>query len=153
MEDEVRESSLKELQTIFSERPTTYNAIALGKAIAEDNSSLEVKKWRFAMAFGVMRTDKTALSSLKAWYSAIMLDSNMSVMQKIKDVKSMLDNRSLPKDVLSDVVKFIYSKQENPNLLSYLSNDFFKSDKIPDDIKSYIEKRCDDTNSTLTNYV
>lgn len=154
MEDEVRESSLKELQNIFSDRPTTYNAIALGKAIAEDKSSLEVKKWRFAMAFGVKRTDKTAVSSLKAWYSAIMLDSNMSVMQKIKDVKSMLDNRFLPKDVLSDVVKFIYSKQqENPNLLSYLSDDFCSSDKIPDDIKSYIEKRCNDTNGNLTNYV
>ena len=154
MEDELQESSLKELQNIFSERPTTYNAIALGKAIAEDNSSLEVKKWRFAMAFGVTRTDKTAFSSLKAWYSAIMLDSSMSVMQKIKDVKSMLDNRFLPKDVLSDVVKFIYSKnQENPNLLNYLSDDFCKSDKIPDEIKSYIEKRCDDENGTLTNYV
>ena len=153
MEDELQESSLKELQNIFSERPTTYNAIALGKAIAEDNSSLEVKKWRFAMAFGVKRTDKSAVSSLKAWHSAIMLDSNMSVMQKIKDVKSMLDNRFLPKDVLGDVVKFIYSKkQENPNLLSYLSDDFCKSYKISDDIKSYIVKRCNNTNDDLTNY-
>ena len=72
MEDEVRESSLKELQNVFSDRPTTYNAIALGKAIAEDNSSLEVKKWRFAMAFGVKRTDRTAVSSLKAWLSILL---------------------------------------------------------------------------------
>ena len=132
-------SKIGELLKIYTNNPNFTNAMNLGRAIATDSASLEVKKWRFRMALDVVTPDMSVYSTLMAWSSITTLEDNVPPSQKIVAVKEMLRNPDLKPEVLDEVIKNIFVSKEVPrDLLNYIAPEIKKASRISDELKSYV---------------
>jgi hypothetical protein len=114
----------------------------LGRAIANDNAPLEVKKWRFRMALDVVTPDMSVYSTIQAWSSITMLEDNLPASMKINSVKEMLTNPNLENDVLDEILQNIFSRKGVPrDLLNYLAPEFKKASRITEELKSYVNDK------------
>ncbi len=134
-------SKIGELLKVYTNKPNLQNAMNLGRAIANDTASLEVKKWRFRMALDVVTPDMSVYSTLMAWSSitTVTLEDNVPSSQKIVAVKEMLRNPDLRPEVLDEVIKNIFVSKEVPrDLLNYIAPEIKKASRISDELKSYV---------------
>jgi hypothetical protein len=137
-------SKIGELLKIYTNKPNLTNAMNLGRAIVNDTSSLEVKKWRFRMALDVVTPDMSVYSTLMAWSSITTLEDNVPSSQKIVAVKEMLRNPDLKPEVLDEVIKNIFVSKEVPrDLLNYIAPEIKKASRISDELKSYVLNKKD----------
>ena len=137
-------SKIGELLKIYTNKPNLQNAMNLGRAIANDTASLEVKKWRFRMALDVVTPDMSVYSTLMAWSSITTLEDNVPSSQKIVAVKEMLRNPDLKPEVLDEVIKNIFVSKEVPrDLLNYIAPEIKKASRISDELKSYVLEKKD----------
>ncbi|MBY9001587.1 MAG: hypothetical protein KGD64_11760 [Candidatus Heimdallarchaeota archaeon] len=137
-------NSIHQLLENYTLSPNQANAMKLGRAIAIDESPLEVKKWRFQMALDVLTPDTGVYATIKAWSSITLLEDNIPSSMKITTLKEMLHNPNLKPEVLDIVLKNIFERKELPrSLLNYLAPEFNKASKISDELKSYVLKKID----------
>jgi len=142
VENKPSKETIRNLLEEYSLKPTQDNAMKLGRAIANDNSPLEVKKWRFRMALDIVTTDMSVYSTLQAWSSITMLEDNLPNSMKINSVKEMLHNPDLKNEVLDEILTNIFSRKGVPrDLLNYLAPDFKKASRISEELKSYVNNR------------
>ena len=142
MDKEPSKQTIRNLLEEYSLKPTQDNAMRLGRAIANDNTPLEVKKWRFRMALDVVTPDMSVYSTLQAWSSITMLEDNLPASMKITSVKEMLQNPNLNNEVLDEVLQNIFSRKGVPrDLLNYLAPEFKKASRISEELKSYINNK------------
>jgi hypothetical protein len=137
-------SKIGELLKVYTNKPNLQNAMNLGRAIANDSASLEVKKWRFRMALDVVTPDMSVYSTLMAWSSITTLEDNVPSSQKIVAIKEMLRNPDLRPEVLDEVIKNIFVSKEVPrDLLNYIAPEIKKASRISDELKSYVLEKKD----------
>jgi len=142
VDKEPSKQTIRNLLEEYSLKPTQDNAMRLGRAIANDNTPLEVKKWRFRMALDVVTPDMSVYSTLQAWSSITMLEDNLPASMKITSVKEMLQNPNLNNEVLDEVLQNIFSRKGVPrDLLNYLAPEFKKASRISEELKSYINNK------------
>lgn len=142
MDKEPYKETVRDLLEKYSLMPNQENAMKLGRAIANDNSPLEVKKWRFRMALDIVTPDISVYSTIQAWSSITMLEDNLPASMKITSVKEMLHNPNLKEEVLDEILKNIFSRKGVPrDLLNYLAPEFKKASKISEELKSYINNK------------
>ncbi|MHA2357323.1 MAG: hypothetical protein ACXABK_00955 [Candidatus Heimdallarchaeaceae archaeon] len=123
----------------YSNSPNQENAMQLGKAIANDTASLEVKKWRFRMALDVVTPDMGVYSTLKAWESITALEDNIPSSQKIVAIKEMLQNPNLKPEVLDEIIKDIFVRKDVPrDLLNYIAPEIKRASRISEELKTYV---------------
>ena len=139
---EVTKSNIRNLLEEYSQKPNQINAMKLGKAIATDNSPIEVKKWRFRMALDVVTPDMGAYSTIQAWSSITTLEDNLPSSMKINTVKDMLKDPDLRTDVLDEILQNIFSRKEIPrDLLNYLAPEIKKASRISEELKTYVNNK------------
>ena len=139
---EVTKGKVRNLLEDYNRKPNQENAMKLGRAIATDNSPIEVKKWRFRMALDVVTPDMTVYSTIQAWSSITALEDNLPSSMKITTVKEMLQNPNLRTDVLDEILQNIFSRKEIPrDLLNYLAPEIKKASKISEELKSYVNDK------------
>ncbi len=139
---EVTKGKVRNLLEDYNRKPNQENAMKLGRAIATDNSPIEVKKWRFRMALDVVTPDMTVYSTIQAWSSITALEDNLPSSMKITTVKEMLQNPNLRTDVLDEILQNIFSRKEIPrDLLNYLAPEIKKASRISEELKSYVNNK------------
>ncbi len=139
---EVTKGKVRNLLEDYNRKPNQENAMKLGRAIATDNSPIEVKKWRFRMALDVVTPDMTVYSTIQAWSSITALEDNLPSSMKITTVKEMLQNPNLRTDVLDEILQNIFSRKEIPrDLLNYLAPEIKKASRISEELKSYVNDK------------
>ncbi len=139
---EVTKGKIRNLLEDYNRKPNQENAMKLGRAIATDNSPIEVKKWRFRMALDVVTPDMSVYSTIQAWSSITALEDNLPSSMKITTVKEMLQNPDLRADVLDEILQNIFSRKEIPrDLLNYLAPEIKKASRISEELKSYVNNK------------
>ncbi|OLS28662.1 MAG: hypothetical protein HeimAB125_23570 [Candidatus Heimdallarchaeota archaeon AB_125] len=139
---EVTKGKVRNLLEDYNRKPNQENAMKLGRAIATDNSPIEVKKWRFRMALDVVTPDMTVYSTIQAWSSITALEDHLPSSMKITTVKEMLQNPNLRTDVLDEILQNIFSRKEIPrDLLNYLAPEIKKASRISEELKSYVNDK------------
>lgn len=139
---EVTKGKIRDLLEEYNKKPNQENAMKLGRAIATDNSPIEVKKWRFRMALDVVTPDMAVYSTIQAWSSVTALEDNLPSSMKITTVKEMLQNPNLRTDVLDEILQNIFSRKEIPrDLLNYLAPEIKKASRISEELKSYVNNK------------
>ena len=139
---EVTKGKIRNLLEDYNRKPNQENAMKLGRAIATDNSPIEVKKWRFRMALDVVTPDMSVYSTIQAWSSITALEDNLPSSMKITTVKEMLQNPDLRTDVLDEILQNIFSRKEIPrDLLNYLAPEIKKASRISEELKSYVNNK------------
>ncbi len=134
--------TIRNLLDDYSHKPSQENAMKLGRAIANDSSPLEVKKWRFRMALDIVTPDMAVYSTIQAWSSITMLEDNLPASMKITSVKEMLKNPDLKEEVLGEILQTIFSRKGVPrDLLNYLAPEFKKASRISEELKSYVNSK------------
>lgn len=132
---EIKDNYLK-----FKENESIKLAANIGQSLALSLQSISDKKKYFAHLFDIVLSDEIE-SVINAWCVPVILEDNsVPVANKIMSFRDLLEDHFLPREILNDIVNYLYYTQRIPeDLLKFLSSDILLSPKITGGNKAHLQ--------------
>jgi hypothetical protein len=127
-------SLLDALEKLIDEK----NAMNVGIALLTSNITIEEKKTLFEKAFNMELPDKIE-AIINLWAVGVMLEDDLSVVQKISAVRGFLKDPAVDVKWISEWIRQVWKRNEAPkDMLDFIAIDLRNHPGIAEDLKKML---------------